>query len=119
MSSRFPAVVIAARGDESLPLRARAIALGGKGGVHWFPRSISTYGGDIDGLFWLIFSIVGFWFLLVQATLLFFIIRYRRRDGVRAAYVTGDRLSQLAWVLVPAAIVLVLDLGIDAAGAPI
>jgi cytochrome c oxidase subunit 2 len=87
--------------------------------VQWFPRGISTYGGDIDGLFWLIFWIVGFWFVLVQGALVVFVVRYRRRSGRRAAYVAGDDGRQLAWVLVPAAIVLVLDLGIDAAGAPI
>jgi cytochrome c oxidase subunit 2 len=82
----------------------------------WFPENVSTYGGDIDSLFTLIYVIVGFWFVLTEGALIYFIFRYRRRPGRSAAYVRGDRWSELAWILVPAAIVLVLDLGIDLAG---
>lgn len=83
----------------------------------WFPENISTYGGDIDRVFYLIYYIVGFWFVLTLAALLYFVFRYRRRAQGRAAHVRGDRWRELSWILLPAAIVLVLDLGIDAAGA--
>lgn len=83
----------------------------------WFPENISTYGGDVDRVFQLIYYIVGFWFVLAQVAIVYFIIRFRRRAGVPAVYIRGDRWRELAWILVPAAIVLVLDLGIDAAGA--
>lgn len=82
----------------------------------WFPENISTYGGEIDAVFTLIFYIVGFWFLLTEGALVFFMIRYRRRPDRRATYVRGERPAELAWLLVPAAIVLVLDLGIDVTG---
>jgi cytochrome c oxidase subunit 2 len=83
----------------------------------WFPENISTFGGDIDGVFYLIYYIVGFWFVLTQVAIVYFILRFRRRPGTRARHVRGDRWRELAWIMVPAAIVLVLDLGIDAAGA--
>ena len=83
----------------------------------WFPENISTFGADLDGVFYLIYYIVGFWFLLTQAAIVYFIIRFRRRAGQPAAYIRGDTWRQLSWILVPAAVVLVLDLGIDAAGA--
>ncbi|MFQ5668264.1 MAG: cytochrome c oxidase subunit II [Candidatus Binatia bacterium] len=86
--------------------------------LRWFPENISTYGGDIDSVFFLIYCVVGFWFLLTEGALLFFIIRYRRRPGRGATYRRGERLTEVAWVLVPAAIVMVLDLGIEAAGGP-
>lgn len=82
----------------------------------WFPKNISTYGGDIDSVFWLIFYIVGAGFILGEAAILYFAIRYRRKEGRRAAFITGEKFSELAWILVPAAIVLLLDLGIDFAG---
>ncbi len=85
--------------------------------MNWFPENVSTYGADIDALFYLIYYIVGFWFLLTEGALLYFVLRYRRRPGQRAEYVRGDTATQVAWVLVPAVIVLILDLGIDAAGA--
>jgi len=86
--------------------------------LRWFPENISTFGGDIDGVFSLIYYVVGFWFLLTEGALFYFIFRYRKRAGQRAAYVRGERWNELAWVVVPAAIVLALDLGIDMASGP-
>jgi cytochrome c oxidase subunit 2 len=83
----------------------------------WFPEGVSTFAADIDGVFYLIYYIVGFWFVLTQVALLYFVFRYRRREGQRAVYATGETLRQVSWILVPAAIVLVLDLAIDHAGA--
>ena len=82
----------------------------------WFPKNISTFGGDIDSVFWLIFYIVGAGFILGEAVIIYFALRYRHKAGRRAAYITGEKMSELAWVLVPAAMVLVLDFGIDFAG---
>jgi cytochrome c oxidase subunit 2 len=84
--------------------------------LSWFPENVSTFGGDVDSVFSLIYYVVGFWFLLTEAVLLYFVIRYRRRAGRAATYSRGDRGSEMAWVLIPAAIVLVLDLGIDVTG---
>lgn len=83
--------------------------------LRWFPENISTYGGNIDSVFALIYYIVGVWFLITEGALIYFIFRYRRRAGQAAEPVRGDRWTELAWVLVPAAVVLALDLGIDAA----
>ncbi|MFI5365232.1 MAG: cytochrome c oxidase subunit II [Candidatus Binatia bacterium] len=87
--------------------------------LRWFPENISTFGGDIDGVFALIYYVVGFWFLLTEGVLFYFIFRYRRRSGHAPTYVRGDRWTELVWVLVPAVIVLALDLGIDAVGGPV
>lgn len=83
----------------------------------WFPENISTFGGDIDGVFYLIHYIVTFWFVLTAGAVLWCAVRFRRRPGRRAQYIPGNSLRQLSWVLVPAAVILMLDLGIDAAGA--
>lgn len=83
---------------------------------NWFPKNVSTFGGEIDSVFFLIFYIVGFWFLLTEGIILYCIIRYRRREGRRASFIQGEKLGEFAWILVPTVIVLVLDLGIDFAG---
>jgi len=83
----------------------------------WFPENISSFGAAIDDVFFLIYYIVGFWFVLTTAVILYLGVRYRRRAGHPAAYVRGDRWRELSWILIPAAIILVLDLAIDAAGA--
>jgi cytochrome c oxidase subunit 2 len=82
----------------------------------WLPENVSTYGEDIDSLFRLISTIGWIWFFLTEGAIVLFLVRYRARKGVRARYITGNGIGQLAWILVPAAIVLFLDLWIDFRG---
>ena len=84
--------------------------------ARWFPQSVSTFGGDVDAIFFLIYYIVGFWFLLTEGLILYFIFRYRRSPGRPASRHAGDTPRQAAWVLVPALLVLGLDFGIDVPG---
>lgn len=85
----------------------------------WLPETISTFGGDVDWVFSYIYYIVGFWFLLVEGIIIYAIFRYRRKDGQRASYIRGEQWSELAWVLVPVAIVVCLDISIDLVSAPV
>lgn len=81
--------------------------------LNWLPENVSTFGSDIDSLFYLIYYITGIAFLLTEGALLLFLFLYRRRDGRRATYVTGNPLGELGWLLAPCFVVLVLDLWID------
>ena len=83
---------------------------------NWFPENVSTFGADIDGIFWFIFYIVTVWFFLTEGLIIYFIIRYRRTPGRKAVYTPGNTWAQLAWVLAPMAIVVVLDIVIDMRG---
>lgn len=83
----------------------------------WLPQAASTYARDIDGLIWMITAIVGVWFLVAEAVLVFLIVKYRKRAGNEPAYVAGDKRRQIAWILVPCAAILVCDLLIDGASA--
>lgn len=87
--------------------------------LDWFPENVSTFGGDIDSLFYLILYITGAWFLLTEGLILYFLIRYRRHPGQRATYVHGNNLKQVSWILIPGLIVLLLDLWIDFRGAEV
>ena len=80
---------------------------------NWFPENVSTFGGDIDGIFRFIFYIVTVWFFITEGLIVYFIIRYRRKPGQKSVYVAGNTWTQLAWILVPMAIVVVLDFFID------
>ena len=80
------------------------------------PQNVSTFGGQIDSVFYLILYIVGFWFILTEGLLIYFAISSRRKKPRQASYIRGDTPRQAAWVLVPALVVLCLDLGIDSAG---
>lgn len=87
--------------------------------LRWLPENVSSFGADVDGLMALIFWIVGVWLVIVEAVLIYFVVAYRRKPGRRAAYVPARGLKTLSWVLVPCAVILVFDLAIDAAGAPV
>ena len=71
----------------------------------WLPQDVSTFGPSIDAILKLIIYVVGTAFVLAEGTLLAFVILYRRRKGGRAAFVRGESLRQLAWVLIPVVIV--------------
>jgi hypothetical protein len=43
--------------------------------LDWFPEVVSTYGGDIDFVFFLIFWIGLFWFVLAEGLIFYFIFR--------------------------------------------
>ena len=72
----------------------------------WLPESLSTVAPLIDRLFYLVLGITGIVFIAVQATLLVFAVRYRRRAGRAAAYVHGNSLVEIIWTAVPALILL-------------
>lgn len=84
--------------------------------LRWLPEQVSSFGGDIDSLIALIYYVVGAWFILLHGLLLYMIVRFRRREGRPARYLTGRGARQLAWILVPGALVLALDLWIDYRG---
>jgi cytochrome c oxidase subunit 2 len=74
----------------------------------WFPTNASSYGGDVDQIFYVILYITGAVFLLVEGGLLVFLFKYRRRDGVAATYVHGSNRAEIIWTTIPAVTVLCL-----------
>lgn len=52
--------------------------------------SASSYAPDIDNLFSLVTFLVGFWFIVAQVLLFYFIFRFRRKPGGKAQYISGD-----------------------------
>ena len=75
----------------------------------WLPENVSTYGKDIDHLFYIIYYITGTTFLLVTGALVVFLILYRQREGRRATYVHGNTTLEIIWTIVPAIILVVLS----------
>ena len=75
----------------------------------WLPENVSTYGKDIDRLFYIIYYITGVSFLLVSGTMVVFLVLYRQREGRRATYVHGNTTLEIIWTIVPAIILVVLS----------
>jgi cytochrome c oxidase subunit 2 len=73
--------------------------------MDWLPAAASTYAGDLDKIFYVILAITGVIFVGVEITLLYFVIKYRGREGRKAAYIEGSNKAELIWTLTPALII--------------
>lgn len=89
----------------------------------WLPEAGSSHASEIDGLFYMILAITGFFFVLTEALLIIFMYRYAEGeagDGARGPSVywkfvqplakvldTSSKV-EMAWTLVPAVILLFL-----------
>ncbi|MGH7472789.1 MAG: cytochrome c oxidase subunit II, partial [Candidatus Methylomirabilales bacterium] len=69
---------------------------------------VSTYGKDVDFLFYLIYYITGGTFVLVAAAMIAFLILYRHKEGRRATYTHGNTALEIIWTIVPTLILVVL-----------
>lgn len=74
------------------------------------PESASSIGPKVDLLFWVIFWITGFFFFIVQAGLIFFVLKYRAKKGRAASYIHGNTLLEIVWTVIPALILLGLTI---------
>jgi cytochrome c oxidase subunit 2 len=72
--------------------------------IWWLPENISAAAGSVDFLFTLILITTGIAFVLVEGLLIYFLYRYRHREGQKATYVHGHWRLELAWTLFPALI---------------
>lgn len=75
------------------------------------PVGVSRVAGRIDSVFLFIVVIALFFFFLTQGTLIWFAWRYRRRkgnEGESTPYITGNRLLETLWVVIPSALVLAI-----------
>jgi len=74
------------------------------------PEQASTYAPDIDNMFHLIMWITGVIFVIVELMLIFFLWRYRHREGRTAHYTHGNNRLEVVWTIVPALICVMLAL---------
>lgn len=72
------------------------------------PKPISTYARSIDNLFYLILAVTGFFFLLTEGLLVYFLVRYRARPGGKAKHTHGNHALELAWTFIPGLILFCL-----------
>lgn len=72
------------------------------------PPNLSANAGAVDDLYHLILIITGIALVIVEAGILWFVVRYRDRPGRQAAYVHGDDRLEIAWTAVTALVVVFL-----------
>ena len=82
-------------------------------------EALSTFAGDIDNVIILVTVLVGFWFILAQAALIGFCVRFRRRDGHKARYISGDDKGEMRWITIPLALIVACDVYIAVVDGPV
>src|SRR3954470_23969047 len=75
--------------------------------------TVSSFGPQLDGLIHMIYLITGVFFFVMQAALVWFIIRYRRKRQPKAVYETGETWKEMRWIGALALLVVSLDMAID------
>jgi len=79
--------------------------------MNWLlPPGASTFATEIDWLYYVILWVTGIAFVVTEVALVWFLIRYRARPGVRATHYHGNVKAEVIWTSVTAAAVLVLGL---------
>ena len=77
--------------------------------LRWLPEDVSTFGADIDSLFYLIYYITGVTIILVTVLMVWFLVAYRHKEGRRATYTHGNTTLEIVWTVIPAAIFIALS----------
>jgi cytochrome c oxidase subunit 2 len=79
--------------------------------ISWMlPPGASTFARDIDWLYYLILIITGIAFVVVEAGLIWFLIKYRARPGRKAHYTHGNNTAEIIWTAIPAVTVVIIGL---------
>ncbi len=74
----------------------------------WFPSKSSTYAGQIDNIYVVIFWITFVVFLIVEGGLVYFLFKYRYKPGRKATYTHGNNTLEITWTAIPAVILVIL-----------
>lgn len=72
------------------------------------PNNVSTYGNKIDGLFWMIFYVTGFFFIITEIALLWFVFRYKAKENKKSFFTHGNRLVEIIWTVIPGIILFLM-----------
>lgn len=76
--------------------------------LYWAPENITVGGKQIDFLlnviFWLTFAV----FVATQVIYIWYLVKYRRRPGVKAHYSHGNNFLEIVWTSIPTGIFLIL-----------
>ena len=69
--------------------------------VWWLPRNVSNFGHEIDFIFYVILWLTGITGVLVFSTMIYFLVKYRRRPGVAAIHSHGNNTLEVVWTTIP------------------
>lgn len=68
----------------------------------WFPPHVTSYGAEIDRLFYVILVMVTITFALTEGLLVWFLFRFSRGSKEKAVYSHGNHKLEMVWTAIPA-----------------
>lgn len=74
----------------------------------WLPENVSLHGEKVDSLYRMIFYMTSFIFFAVQGTLIYFVVRYREKQGQKAMYFHESTTLEIIWWVIPGLILFFL-----------
>lgn len=72
----------------------------------WLPANVSSFGPDVDYLYYVILGFTTFFFVLTEALLVYAMYRFAGRPGGKGDYVEGHHRLEMLWTIVPGGILL-------------
>lgn len=73
-------------------------------------QSASSFASDINNLILMVTVLAGFWLIVAEAVLFWLVWKFRKKPGVKAQYITGERKEEMKWIHWPHNIILVCDI---------
>ena len=104
----FPLLLASRKGGERTVGSARN-ASGVLAMIDHYLERVSSYAGDIDYLFDLITIMVGFWFIVAEVALFYFLFRFRRKPDCPTTYIDGTNKSHKRWINIPHILIIICD----------
>lgn len=78
-------------------------------GTLWLPENASTFGGEVDALFYFIYWVSVVLFVLVIGAMVYFAYKYRRRsEADRPQPIKESKLVEATWIVVPTLLVVLV-----------
>jgi cytochrome c oxidase subunit 2 len=87
-----------------LALAGEALAAPRESNLYWAPEAVTVTGKRVDALLNFIFYLTAAVFVLTQAVYIYYLVKYRRRPGVKAHYSHGNNKLEIIWTAIPTAI---------------
>jgi len=77
--------------------------------MNWLPEEASDLAGRVDSVIWFVTIISLVSFFLVTVLLVYFAIRYRRRnEDEETPYITGNHFLEILWTIIPSILVMAI-----------
>ncbi|MCB9556445.1 MAG: cytochrome c oxidase subunit II [Deltaproteobacteria bacterium] len=75
----------------------------------WLPTAASSQAADVDGLFHFILYLCTFFFVLIMALMVYFVVKYRRKSATqKTSAVSGSHKLEIAWSVIPTLLLVVI-----------